>query len=230
MVGQELHLDERRLEAKYFAPGYGEFFSGGGRTYEANALAVPVDALNQPLPGDLATMTDDAGRLFDAARSRDWTTASKAADGMGAAWDRFRSGGVPPRLGAQMGDALRAVAGAIRARKPLMAAQDALNVINAALDLQLRYRSPAQVDLARFGLWARQLLLDAGARNEAAVTGDVATLDWIRDRFTLGRDAAVNVDDLLRLLGAAADAGQLGAVKSGASRLRDAIAGIARAG
>jgi hypothetical protein len=29
MVAQELHMDEARLEDKYFAPGYGEFFSGG---------------------------------------------------------------------------------------------------------------------------------------------------------------------------------------------------------
>ncbi len=29
VVGQELHQDERALEPKIFAPGYGEFFSGG---------------------------------------------------------------------------------------------------------------------------------------------------------------------------------------------------------
>ena len=44
MVGQELHMDEVRLEDKVFAPGYGEFFSGSGPTFEANALAVPIDA------------------------------------------------------------------------------------------------------------------------------------------------------------------------------------------
>src|SRR5207344_3166673 len=42
MIGQELHMDEVRLEDKTFAPGYGELFSGGGRTFEANALAVPA--------------------------------------------------------------------------------------------------------------------------------------------------------------------------------------------
>ena len=50
MVGQELHMDEKRLEAKTFAPGYGEFFSGGGHTFEATALAVPVDRASGPSP------------------------------------------------------------------------------------------------------------------------------------------------------------------------------------
>jgi hypothetical protein len=43
MVGQELHQDEAALEPKTFAPGHGEWFSGGGHDFEANALAVPAE-------------------------------------------------------------------------------------------------------------------------------------------------------------------------------------------
>jgi len=44
MVGQELHVDEVRLEEKTFAPGRGEWFCGSGGSFEANALTVPADA------------------------------------------------------------------------------------------------------------------------------------------------------------------------------------------
>ena len=57
-------------------------------------------------------------------------------------------------------------------------------MIQAALDLELTYRPPAQIDRARFDLWLRHTLVDAAARDRAAVSGDVATLEWIRDRIT----------------------------------------------
>jgi len=48
MVGRELHQDETALEPKTFAPGHGEWFSGGGHDFEANALSVPADASRRP--------------------------------------------------------------------------------------------------------------------------------------------------------------------------------------
>ena len=52
MVGQELHM-EGDFEDKTFAPGYGELRSGLGDDFEANALAIPADALSEPLPAEL---------------------------------------------------------------------------------------------------------------------------------------------------------------------------------
>ena len=49
IVARELH-DDGSLEDKTFAPGYGEFFTGGGGDVEAMALAVPADALSGPSP------------------------------------------------------------------------------------------------------------------------------------------------------------------------------------
>jgi hypothetical protein len=44
-----LHQDGER-EAKTFAPGYGEFFTGGGGAVEALALAVPHERPRAPFP------------------------------------------------------------------------------------------------------------------------------------------------------------------------------------
>ena len=40
-----------------------------------------------------------------------------------------------------------------------------------------------EIDLARFDLWAAQLLVDAAAGDAAAVNGDFFSLDYIRDRI-----------------------------------------------
>jgi hypothetical protein len=38
-------------------------------------------------------------------------------------------------------------------------------------------------DLARFELWTRQIVVDARAQDMDGVTGDLASLEWTRDRF-----------------------------------------------
>src|SRR6266540_1552097 len=54
-------------------------------------------------------------------------------------------------------------------------------------------------------------VLDAAARDRRAVAGDVATLEWIRDRFPagIGPDARAEIDARLRDLRVATDAGNL---------------------
>ena len=72
----------------------------------------------------------------------------------------------------------------------------------AALDLQLQFRRPAEIDLARFDLWARQVLVDAAAGDLPAISGDTATLEWIRDRIarTLDTVDVTRIDTLLEEL------------------------------
>jgi hypothetical protein len=214
IVVEELHQDGK-LERKTFAPGYGEFLTGGGGDLEAIALAVPTDALAGPPPAELETLTSGADDAYDAARSNDWKAASAAAEQLSTAWDARRAGDVPGRLETQMSDALDALSRAVGARKPHEAGHAALDVAEAGLDLELRYRPPARIDLARFELRARRLLLDAAAGDAAAVTGDVTVLDWIRDRLTLGKADARLIDDQLRYLEAAAEAEELEAVSRG---------------
>ena len=226
MVGEELHQDEAALEPKTFAPGHGEWFSGGGHDFEANALAVPADALPAPTPAELTTLASGAGHLVDTARSGDWTAASATVERMISTWTTFRAGGVPERLGAQMSQALHALATAVGARNSQEAQQAALEVADASLDLQLRYRPAVQINLSRFQLWARQLMVDAAANNAGAVHGDVTTLAWIRDRIALDRADGNGIDDQLRYLRSVADAHEFKVAMVQAARLRATLAGL----
>jgi hypothetical protein len=65
----------------------------------------------------------------------------------------------------------------VDARDDHEAATAAIDVGQAALDLELRYRDPDEIDLARFNLWARQTEVDAAAKRLGAISGDVATLE-----------------------------------------------------
>ena len=226
MVGQELHQDETALEPKTFAPGHGEWFSGGGHDFEANALSVPADALPVPTPAELTTLSSEAYHVFDAARSKDWNAASATVTSMTSAWNTFRAGEVSERLGAQMREALHALATGVGARDSRKGAQAALDVANASLDLQLRYRPPVQINLARFELWTRQLLVDAAARNAAGIHGDVTTLAWIRDRIALDSADGNGIDDQLRYLRSVADAKEFEVAMVQAARLRGTLAGL----
>ena len=224
MVGQELHQDETALEPKTFAPGHGEWFSGGGHDFEANALAVPADALSAPTPAELTTLSSGAYEILDTARSKDWKAASATVKSMTSAWNTFRAGGVPERLGAQISKALDALAAAVGARNNPKAPQAALDVADASLDLQLRYRPVVAINLARFELWARQLLEDAAAKNPAAVHSDVTTLAWIRDRIALTDADGNGIDDQLRYLRSVADAREFEVATVQAARLRETLA------
>jgi hypothetical protein len=195
LVAGELHDDGTR-EDKYFAPGYGEFRSAAPGELEAMAVAVPTDAAAGPEPPALRRMLRDAMRAFQAAGAGRWPAASAAVDRTAATWRGDRPGGVPPRLVAPLSRALGALDRAVAHRRRFRARSAALAVAQATLDLRLRHRPPAEIDRARFALWARQARLDAVARRRSALSGDVATLTWIRDRIahSLGRIDVVRID------------------------------------
>jgi hypothetical protein len=219
MVGRELHMDEIRLERKVFAPGYGEFSSGGGRTFEATALVVPADARAATMPVELKTIFRDALGAAGAADAGNWTGARSG-------WARIRfaegrlPGATPRRLATEFHEAAARLADAIRARDRRQVRLRALEVADADLDLQLQYRPPATIDSARFGLWALRTSADARAGDRAGVLGDVATLGWIRDRRPLAPSAAAAIDRLLRRLTAVARAGSFQSVAAAAARLQ----------
>jgi len=127
---------------------------------------------------------------------------------------------VPKRLADKMSHALATLARVVRAGSRREAPPAALDVARASLDLQLRYRPPVEIDLARLELWTRELQADAAAGDRAEALGDVMTLAWIRDRIDLGRSDAVRIDGLLRSLRAAAEAGELTVAANAAARLR----------
>ena len=225
IVTSELHMDGSR-EDKTFAPGYGEFSTGSGTNLEAIALAVPTDALPGTVPAELETMQSGAMSIFDAAAAIDWPRASASLLGVTAAWSSFRLTTAPPALAAQLTTALNALTTATNARNASAARQSAIDVARATLDFRLRYRPPTEVDRARFDLWAAQILVDAAANSSSGVRGDVATMEYLRQRFAHALGAAVlgQVDGLLTELRAAANAGNFVNAASAATRLRIALA------
>jgi hypothetical protein len=226
IVGSELHQDGTR-EDKVFAPGYGEFYTASGGDVEDMTLAVPADSLGGPTPAELETLSGRADRVFEQAGSSDWKAAPVSVRAMTAAWERFRTGDVPPRLDDRMTAALERLVRAVDGRDSTEARRAAIGVGQSSLDLQLRHRHPAEVDRERFELWARQLPVDAAAGDAAAVRGDLATLEWIRDRFanTLDKVDRTRIDTHLSELRTKVTDGDLRGAAAEAERLRAAIAG-----
>jgi len=225
MVGKELH-DDGSFSDKVFAPGYGEFYSAHEGDVEALALAMPTDALPGPPPDELKTLSTGADDIFKFATNKKWKKASATAKKVTTAWKTFQaSGNVPPRLVAPTSRAIKALGAAVDARDPAKARGAAIDVAFASVDLQLRHRPPAEIDLARFDLWTRQLLVDAAADDLGGATSDVATLEWIRDRFvhTLDPVDVTRIDQHLLDLRANATDEDLNAAAAEAARLRDTL-------
>jgi hypothetical protein len=227
MVARELH-DDGAFSDKVFAPGYGEFLTRDGPDVEAMALAVPADALDGPVPAKLEAISSGADKSFDAIQSKHWSAAAAGARDARAAWNDYRAGEMPPRLATEMARAQVELSRAIDKRDIAQAGTAAIDVGQSTLDLELRYLPPAEIDVARMDLWARQILVDASAKDLGGITGDVATLEWIRDRFTPILDPAdlTRIDaHLLELQGSVADQDPAAAREEAAS-LRDTLAGL----
>ena len=104
----------------------------------------------------------------------------------------------------------------------------AIQAARSSLDLQLPYRPQAEIDLARMGLWAAQLLVDEAVGDAAGVGADQFAMDYDRDRIR----GAVDDRDLTRIdteIGAiqvALAERDLSAAATAAGRLRATLADI----
>lgn len=228
MVGQELH-DDGMKSNKVFAPGYGEFFTRDVDGVEAMAVAVPTDALQGPLPHELKTLSRAADQAFDAVESKNWGRATGSLHSATAVWQDYqRAGQVPPRLEPPINRAFAALSPAMAAHNQAWAGTAAIDLAQAALDLELRYRPPTEIDLARFEQWTRQLIVDAGVGRLGAVRGDLVTLEWTRDRFADAIDGAdrTRIDTHLLALQDGVDSQDFAALSSEAADLRDTLSGI----
>jgi hypothetical protein len=215
-------------ELKRWAPGYGEFYTRDGGDFELMALAVPTDALPGAPPPELTRISAGAAEIFEAGGAIDWTNASSAVEEMGADWASFHGGETPELLAGQMSDALVSLERAVRARNAVDSRLAAVGVAVASLDLQLRHRPPAEIDLARLDLQAARLGVDAAAEDLPAVRSDVANLDWIRDRIAHTLDDAdrSRLDTLIvEAIGAAGDE-DLALARRDAARMRDLLAEV----
>jgi len=194
LLADELHSDGT-TEQKIFAPGYGEFYTSGGGDVEALALAVPTDAISEPVPPDLTALSCGALDVFATAGSGDWVAAAATVRDMEAAWDAVRGGNVPRLIEPRMDEAMRVLARAVGSRQATAAGDAAIEAARSSFDLQLPYRPAAEIDLARMDLWAAQLLVDEAAGDAGGVDADAFALDYVRDRIR----AAVDARDLTRI-------------------------------
>ncbi len=220
----------RRPEEKIFAPGYGEFLTGGGGDIEALALAVPTDATSEPRAGgsgrDLERRA--GGRRCGRRRRLDcclvchWRTSSSPGT-------QYRGGDVPRLIEPLLTDTLdRLDRCGRRPDDPTEAQQLAIEVARLGYDLQLRYRSVVEVDLLRLDLWAVELTLDVEAGDAAAVGADHYAIDIIRDRVTHALSAAdrAAVNEAVGAIQIAVVDEEMDAAAEAAGALRDALAGI----
>lgn len=231
IIAGELHQNGSR-EDKTFAPGYGEFFTGSGGDVEAMALAVPTDALGGSAPVELEALSAGADKTFDAVRAENWTAAAASTESLNAAWDSYRARTVSQRLGTEMSRALESLSRAVDARDQTRAATAAIGVAQSALDFKLRHQPPAEIDRARFELWARQLQVDAAARDAAGVRSDLAAMEWIQDRFAPKVDTLdlIRLDHQLVVLRRTVGDEDLRGAAVGAGHIRDTLAKVAANG
>jgi hypothetical protein len=227
IIAAELHADGAR-EDKTFAPGYGEFFTGGGGDVEAMSLAVPADELSGPPPPELLALSAGADAVLDRAAARSWRKARATVQAMNRSWRAFQAGQVPARLEGRMSRALAGLGDAVARGDSRRAQHAAIAAAQGALDLQLRHRPQAEIDRGRFELWARQLVVDGRAGDTQGVRGDLATLEWVRDRFvhTLAKPDTVRLDQHLLELRSKVDDNNLPAAAAEAARLRETLAGL----
>ncbi len=228
MIGDQLHVDGSHSD-KLFAPGYGEFSTVRGGDIEAVSLAVPIDARPGPVPPELESILAGATNIFETVRGEDWGAVTATLQRMQAAWSAFRArGDVPRLLDVQMTRALAALAGdglspAIQDRNATGTRTATIDVGQGVLDLMLRHRPRAEIDLARLELWARQVLVDAGSEDPGAtVIGDVVSLERIRDRVAhlLRPSDAAQLDARLGELRTAAHEHDFVDATAAAARLR----------
>jgi hypothetical protein len=231
LLADEFHADGT-TDHKIYAPGYGEFRTTGSGDLEALAVAAPTDAHPGPPPVDLDALSLGANGILESARIRDWPTADGTLGRMQSAWKSVQSRTPPPLVAARLDDAMAKLAPAVRARKAAAVEQAAVDVSQSVLDLELQYRPPLEIDAARFELHTQQLRLDAAAHDLAGITGEVATLEWMRDRFAASLTPAGRADIDTRLAGLrpAADAKNLVAAGDRAARLGAALRNLMPAG
>jgi hypothetical protein len=180
----EEHLMEGTVEQKVFAPGYGEFQADAPNEFVTVAVASPTDAAAGAEPQAVADILDGSRTALAAANAEDWQRVTAAAVELAAAWENVAqtsAGEIPGLLADELSRALGVVHSASDTRDGLAAQQAAIDVMQAALDVRLRYQPPSTVDLWRMQVWTHQLLLDA-ARSEGTLS-DMAILTTIWDRL-----------------------------------------------
>ncbi len=204
---------------KTLAPGYGEFLTRNGHELEALAVATPTDALPGGAPAALRKALTATWGTMEYARARDWRTAGRSVDRLRTQLADVGSTQQPPRLMALARASLRALDAAVREHRVTRAEVETINVTQSLIDLEARYLSPGEIEVARFHLHAQRLRTNAASRRGGAVLSEVAALEWISQRLSLAGPSADIVHRELSGLRAAAGSRAWGSAADIAVRL-----------
>ncbi len=213
---EELHEDGT-TEDKHFAPGYGEFFTRDGPLCRGPRAGRP----DRRLPARRA------GRSAPHVRRGRGSPAHRGDARLRRSIGSAVGNGTADRGPAPMAPVVtRAIRNVRSARDPGTARRAAMDLALRVLDLQLRYRDPAEVNRARVALWCDLLIADARANRKRDVNGDVFTLFYLRDRVqhALPEAAATAYNHWLGVLQISAADADLQRARRAAVRLRDALA------
>jgi hypothetical protein len=213
---------------KTLAPGYGEFLTRSDGEIEAMAVATPTNSIPGGVPVAIRKMLTAAWGTLEYARQQDWTSAAASVRLIRTQFDQARATPQPPRVVDSLRAASRALDAAVKRKNVAATEQRSIDVAQATIDLGARYLPPASTEVARFHLHTQQLRVDAAAHDAEGVTGEVAALEWVRDRIAGRLDPAgrVAVDNALRDLRTAADAKNLASAADHATRLASLLRNV----
>jgi len=217
IVMQELHLDGS-VSDKVFAPDYGEFDTSSDGEIEALALAVPTDAINEVVPVELRLISTSAWGILENARLKDWKAANPTHARLKRYWSTLDITQYPPRVVDTMNQALKDLTKSVADKDITTTSHAAINVAQLALDLELLYRADVEED--RFHLHTQKLRVHAAGNDAPGVAGEVAVLEWIRDRLAnhLSKAQLAELDSDLRNIRSASSANGMQATADLAAR------------
>jgi hypothetical protein len=216
---------------KTLAPGYGEFLTTNESELEAVAVVSPTNALPGGVPLAIRKIVTAATGELEYVRGEDWDTATATADRIQTQFDLVRATQQPPRVIAALSTALRSLKIAVRAKNMNKAETQAVNIAQSAIDLEARYLGHKDIEIARFHNHVQRLRVHAAADDLAGVAGEVASLEWIAERFRgqIGRRAQSALDTGMRDLRGASDDENVAAAADHAVRVANNLRNLVAA-
>ena len=214
------------IEYKVNAANYGVVESRAEDKQASLVWLNRTDAKSRPVPEPLATLEAQAEDIMDVAPGGSWEHVTADVAAMVNAWQAYQTRAADeapqPFRGALTAalDRLQKASAAKAAAGTLQAAND---VSAAVADLFTVYRPATPTDLGRLDVLERQVVLDAGAKDSAAIADSLAKINaiWTRLKPVIlahnGSTAATQFENSLATQQKALDAGELSALTAEAN-------------
>jgi hypothetical protein len=217
--------------SKTLAPGYGEFLTTNQSELEAVAVVSPTNSLPGGVPLAIRKIVTAATGELEYVRGEDWDTATATADRIQRQFDLVLATQQPPRVTAALSTAVQSLKNAVRAKNVNRAETQAVNIAQSAIDLEARYLGHEDIEIARFHNHVQRLRVHAAADDPGGVAGEVASLEWIAERFRgqIGASAQGALDTGTRDLRGTSDDENAAAAADHAVRLANSLRNLVAA-